>query len=186
MICDAFRYNSGMSTQPKSDNFTQPLHDGELPAHGQQVITACALIHHDFDGITKVFLPRRAAHKKFLPNVYEVPGGHIHFGEDIVAGLRREVQEEFGMAINVGDPFAAFTYLNEVKGSHSIEVIYFATFADDLSKITLDPESHSEFGWFAEDELDRIVDNPIKLHDDPEYIAVRKGFARLRGEPIVF
>lgn len=99
------------------------LHDSETPAHGQQVISACAFIHHDFGAIKKVFLPRRATTKKFLPGLYELPGGHIDYGEDIVAGLKCEIMEEFGMNIEAGDPFAAFTYVNTVKGSHSIEVI---------------------------------------------------------------
>ncbi len=90
-------------------------HDSETPAHGQQVITVCAFIHHDFDGTRKVFLPKRAETKKFLPGVYELPGGHIDYGEDIIAGLKREIMEEMGIKIRVGDPFAAFTYLNEIK-----------------------------------------------------------------------
>src|SRR6266566_5216805 len=69
-------------------------HDSETPAHGQQVITACVFIHHNFDGIEKLFWPKRADTKKFLPGVYELPGGHIDFGEDITAGLKREIQEE--------------------------------------------------------------------------------------------
>src|SRR3546814_9077575 len=84
-------------------------HDSEVPAHGQQVITACAFSHHNFDGIEKVFLPKRADTKKFLPGVYEIPGGHIDYGEDVAAGLKREIQEEFQMDIEIGDPFAAFT-----------------------------------------------------------------------------
>ncbi len=65
-------------------------HDSETPKHGEQVITACAFIHHLFDGIEKVFLPRRAETKKFLPGVLELPGGHIDFGEDIMGLLPNE------------------------------------------------------------------------------------------------
>lgn len=120
-------------------------HDSEVLAAGQQVITACALIHKKFDGVEKIFLPKRADTKKFLPSVYEIPGGHIDFGEDIVDGLKREIKEEFGADIEVGDLFASFTYMNQVKGSHSIEVIYFATFTSPIEDITLHQEDHSEF-----------------------------------------
>ena len=71
------------------------IHDSETLARGQQVITACAFIYHDFGGVIKVFLPKRANTKKFLPGVYELPGGHIDYGEDIEDGLRREIKEEF-------------------------------------------------------------------------------------------
>lgn len=156
-------------------------HDSEVPAHGQQVITGCAFIHKNFDGVEKVFLPKRADTKRFLPGVYEIPGGHIDFGEEIVEGLKREIKEEFDQEITVGDPFAAFTYTNEVKGSHSIEVIYFAKFKNDIVDVTLHPEDHSEYGWFAEYELGKVV-NDIKGKDDPEIQAMEKGFSLLRGE----
>ena len=160
-------------------------HDSETRAEGQQVITACAFIHQKFDGIEKVFLPKRAETKKFLPGVYEIPGGHIDYGEDIVDGLKREIMEELGMHLSVGDPFASFTYTNEIKGSHSIEVIYFGTFIDPIENITLNPEDHSECVWIGEDELEKIY-NANKRGDDPEIQALRKGFALLRGEfPLV-
>ncbi len=161
------------------------IHDSAKPAHGQQVITACAFIHHEFEGIEKVFLPKRAATKQFLPGVYELPGGHLDYGEDIVAGLKREVKEEFEKDILVGDPFAVFTYLNEIKGSHSVEVVYFAQFDNGADGIVLHPEDHSDYGWFAGDELDRAFGTE-KRSDDPEFMAVQKGFAILGGQRLKF
>jgi 8-oxo-dGTP pyrophosphatase MutT (NUDIX family) len=158
---------------------TKVSHDSETPAHGQQVITACAFIHHNFDGVEKLFWPRRAMTKKFLPGVFELPGGHIYFGEEMVPGLTREVFEEFGKKITVGDPFAVFTYTNPVKGSHSIEVVYFAQFTDGPDNITFDPEDHAEYRWVSEADL---ADVPERGTDDPERALIRKGFALLRGE----
>jgi ADP-ribose pyrophosphatase YjhB (NUDIX family) len=168
-------------------------HDSETPAHGQQVITACAFIHHEFDGVQKVFLPKRADTKKFLPGMYELVGGHIGFGEDIVAGLKREIIDELNRRVTIGDPFAAFTYENRVKGSHSIEVVYFARFVGSIGEIALNPEDHSTSHWFSEDEVvarrDEIVPSEQVDHkhidhrysDDPEYLAILRGFKILRG-----
>lgn len=155
-------------------------HDSETPAVGQQVITACALIHYNFGGTIKVFLPKRADTKKFLPGVYEIPGGHIDFGENIVAGLQREILEEFEVEVSVGDPFAAFDYTNPVKGSHSIEVIYFATLVGALEDIRLHPEDHSAYAWVAREELDEVMRDK-KTAGDPEYRAIAKAFALLDG-----
>jgi len=158
----------------------QTSHDSETPANNQQVLTACAFIHHEFDGVQKVFLPKRADTKKFLPGVYELPGGHIDFGEEMMDGLRREIKEEFGMECSIGDPFYVFTYTNDIKGSHSIEVIYFAEFKNDISEITLNPEDHSEFGWFAEDELINATTSGKTL-EDVEFVAMVKAFQLLGG-----
>ena len=168
-------------------------HDSATPAHGQQVISAVAFMHHYFEGVTKVFMPKRAYSKEFLPGLYEMIGGHIDFGEDIVAGLKREIQEEVGMDSTIGDPFASFTYMNNVKGSHSIEVVYFGQFVGDIDGIVTDPEDHSGYEWFSRDE---VVSNKGKIcppednadlddHDvDPEYAAILKGFDLLEGDSL--
>ena len=155
-------------------------HDSETPADGQQVLTACAFIHRSVDGEHQVFLPKRAATKKFLPNKFELPGGHVDYGEEMVAGLIREIDEEFGVAVSVGDPFAAFTYVNEVKGSHSLELVYFAQFTDENPDITLNPSDHSEAGWYSRDEA-----LTLNGDDEEEEVAVlRKGFDLLEGKSV--
>ena len=160
-------------------------HDSEVTAHGQQVITAYALIHKNFDGVEKIFLPKRADTKKFLPGVYELPGGHIDYGEDIIKGLKREIKEEFEVDIAVGEPFACFTYTNDVKGSHSIEVIYFAAFISPIEDIKIHPEDHSEFVWISEDELKKVM-TENKRGDDPEIQALKRAFELLGGGPLNF
>lgn len=151
-------------------------HDSEIPAEGQQVITACAFVHHNFDGVEKVFLPKRAETKKFLPGAFELPGGHIDFGEDIVEGLKREIAEEFGMQVGIGDPFGAFTYSNPIKGSHSVEVVYFAKFIDPIENVQLNSEDHSEYKWLSEEEID------TDTISGEEYKNIKEGFVLLRGE----
>ncbi|MCA9355569.1 NUDIX hydrolase [Candidatus Kaiserbacteria bacterium] len=160
-------------------------HDSETAAHGQQVITACALIHKNFDGVEKIFLPKRAGTKKFLPGVYEIPGGHIDYGEDLVEGLKREIKEEFEVDIAVGEPFASFTYTNDVKGSHSVEVIYFATFLSPIEDIKIHPDDHSEFGWFTEAELEKVM-TENKRGDDPEIQALKRAFELMSGSSLNF
>lgn len=161
------------------------IHDSATPTPGQQVITACAFIHREVDGIQKVFVAKRADTKKFLPGVYELPGGHIDFGENTEDGLVREIQEEFGIEVRLGDPFAVFTYHNEIKGSHSIEVIYFAELVDPDTEIKPNPEDHSTCGWFSEAELPQTFVSEKDTEDD-EVKSIYKGFALLKGEPLNF
>lgn len=159
-------------------------HDSETPAHGQQIFSVAAFIHHNFNGKEKVFLPKRAKTKKFLPDIFELPGGHVNFGEDMILGLKREVREENEVEISVGDPFYVFTYQNQIKGSHSIEVIYFATFTSSIETIRIHPEDHSEFRWVAEDEIHEILQ--CKDAEDPELKAIKRGFELLKGGQLNF
>ena len=104
----------------------------------------------------------------------------------------REIDEEFDMQASIGDPFAVFTYENQVKGSHTIEVIYFARFIDSLDKISINPEDHSRSDWFTEEEVKehRIEMVPVDqaLHkdgdNDAEYKAVLRGFDLIKGHQV--
>jgi hypothetical protein len=91
--------------------------------------------------------------------------------------------EEFEMKVTVGDPFNVFTYTNEVKGSHSIEVDYFATFSAPLENIKIHPDDHSTFGWFSEEEIKVVFANRINSND-PEIKAIYKAFSLLKGNKL--
>lgn len=161
-------------------------HDSETPAVGQQVFTVCGFIHQNSDGVEKLFLAKRAKTKKFFPDTFELPGGHVDFGEDMVVGLKREVLEELKINIEVGDPYYVFTYANNIKGSHSIEVVYFAHFIGSTESIQLDPEDHSETIWITEEEVNHIFVSKDKNIGDDEVKAIKRGFTLLRGESLQF
>ena len=160
-------------------------HDSEKPAHGQQVMSAVAVIHRERDGVREIFMPKRAETKKFLPGVFELPGGHVDYGENPVDGLKREILEELGVRVAIGDLLGVFDYTNEVKGSHSFELVYFATLLDDESKITLEPEDHSEYIWVREDTIERAYTD-AKGADDVEIQNVMRAFELLNGATLDF
>lgn len=147
--------------------------DSATPAHGQQVITACAAIYKIIEGKPAILLAKRAETKKFLPGKYELPGGHIDFGEQIEDGLAREITEELQLKVVVEDVFSAFTYVNEVKGSHSVELLYFASPIAG-SEPQVNPSDHSELTWFTKGTIEHVRD--INGADDIEYPHVLKAF----------
>ena len=51
-----------------------------------------------YDG-NKVLLLKRSPHLKKYPGEWDLPGGHLIVGEDIMTGLQREVWEETGLTI---------------------------------------------------------------------------------------
>ncbi|MFA6183653.1 MAG: NUDIX domain-containing protein [Parcubacteria group bacterium] len=135
-----------------------------------QKIVAAAFIHKD----GKLLIARRSSTKSFLPGVYELPGGHIEFGETMENGLFREIKEEFHVDVKIGDPFYVFTYTDKNNTAHAIEVDYFATLVDSDQNIELNAEDHSEFRWVGrEDFLNFFIGN------EAEGEAAKKGFTIL-------
>ena len=49
----------------------------------------------DNDG--KILITQRAATKKYLPNIWHIPGGQIDAGETVIEALKREVKEELDL-----------------------------------------------------------------------------------------
>ena len=142
--------------------------DSEVPAHGQQVVVVCSIIHRMRDGETEVLLPRRADTKRFMPRVFELPGGHVDFGESLTDALKREVIEELDLEITVGRLIDAFDYFNEVKGSHSVELVYEAQLLRDNDEPKLNPGDHSTYRWLTKDTLTEMLVGG-KTSADEEY-----------------
>lgn len=155
------------------------IQDSEQLASGQQVITACAIVYKYIDDQPAILLAKRADTKKFLPGKYELPGGHIEFGEQIEDGLKRELMEELQLEVEVGDLLSAFTYINEVKQSHSVELLYLACPVDG-STPKLNSADHSEIRWFTRGTIHEIVDT--NGSDDEEYTHILKAFDRLAAK----
>ncbi|MBI2837263.1 MAG: NUDIX domain-containing protein [Acidobacteria bacterium] len=52
----------------------------------------------------KILLIRRAAISTHDPGLWELPGGKLEYGEELVKAVEREVSEETGLAVAVGQP----------------------------------------------------------------------------------
>ena len=82
--------------------------------------------------------------------VWELPGERLNKGEDPATGLKREVFEELGVVIQVGQP----VYVNQFKhtrdGAYAFVVVYTATLEDDLAAFTVDPVEVADMQWVTE------------------------------------
>src|SRR5262245_15050724 len=90
-------------------------HVGETATRAQKVVVAAVMIR---DG--RVLLAKRAATKRIAPGKYHLPGGHVEHGEHPAAALAREMAEEFGVRVDVGEPVHAFAYL--WGGEHTVGI----------------------------------------------------------------
>jgi 8-oxo-dGTP diphosphatase len=107
----------------------------------------------DEDG--RILLARRA----FEPDAgkWDVPGGFLEEGEDPVEGLRRELREEAGVEIEVGDFAGVFvdTYDDLPNESYVLNLVWEARITE--GEPTPDDDV-SELRWFPRDALPQDVD----------------------------
>ena len=92
-----------------------------------------------------ILLLKRSNLSKKHKGEWDLPGGHIHEGEEIVDGLRREVKEE--ISVKVKDP--KFVFNNKGKKDHFYVEEWSGT------KIKLSKE-HTSFILCEMDKLDQL------------------------------
>ena len=92
---------------------------------------------------------------------WTLPGGGIEFGEDPADGARREVEEETGIRVRLGDVVGILSGVlePEVTASghriHNLQVVYRAEAVDgDLRDERGNSTDHAE--WIAFDRLDTL------------------------------
>jgi 8-oxo-dGTP diphosphatase len=137
------------------------LHETMTPLRPIRVV--CAIIH-DREG--RVLLAQRPAHKH-LGTKWEFAGGKIEPGELPAIALAREIKEELGCDIEVGQPLPAFTH---DYGTVAIEMLPFVCSLANGSSAP-HPHEHIAVQWVALSDLDEIDLAPA---DWPVVAALRR------------
>jgi len=108
----------------------------------KHVHVACAVIEHD----GKVLSTQRSAVMS-LPLKWEFPGGKIKQGEDAEAGLRREVFEELGIAVDIHRPLTPTTHV------YPTFTVTLYPFICTIRQGTITLHEHAAITWLDPDRL---------------------------------
>ena len=104
------------------------------------------------DSQGRLFLARRGIKAKNERGLWEFPGGSVEFGETMAAALRREMREEFGIEITVGELLDVVDHILKEEGQHWVSPTFLCNIAAGEPHI-MEPEKCAEIGWFPADEV---------------------------------
>ena len=99
-----------------------------------------------------LFLSRRGVKAKNEHGLWEFPGGSVEFGEKLADALRREMREEYGIEITVGELLDVADHILPEEGQHWVSPTFICRIISGEPRI-LEPEKCAEIGWFAPDEM---------------------------------
>jgi len=104
------------------------------------------------DNQGRLFLARRGPKAKNERGLWEFPGGSVELGETLGDALRREMREEFGVEIAIGDLLDVVDHILKEEGQHWVSPTFICTITSGEPYIR-EPEKCAEIGWFLPDEV---------------------------------
>ena len=108
------------------------------------------------DGEGRLFLARRGPTAKNERGLWEFPGGAVERGERLTDALRREIREEYGVEIDVGELLDVVDHILPAEGQHWVSPTFVCRIVSGTPTI-LEPGKCADIGWFA------LMDVPDEL-----------------------
>lgn len=102
------------------------------------------------DSQGRLFLARRGPQAKNERGLWEFPGGSVEFGEKLADALAREMREEYGVEIAVGQLLDIVDHILPEEGQHWVSPTFICTILSGEPTIR-EPEKCSDIGWFYPD-----------------------------------
>jgi 8-oxo-dGTP pyrophosphatase MutT (NUDIX family) len=99
----------------------------------------------------KYLVTRRSINEHYMPEMWDIPGGHFDEGEsDPNIVLKREIFEEVGLNIKINKIIHLFS---EIQGEkrHQFQAIYECEYIN--GEVKLDLDEHSEYKWVTKEEM---------------------------------
>ena len=108
------------------------------------------VVFYCHDGNGNILLHLRSDKNRDEHNTWDAGGGQVEFGETLEQALVREVQEEYGAAVQDFKHFKQLTVLrqHDNRPTHWLVNIYVVRVDPDEVKI-MEPEKNLRNGWFT-------------------------------------
>ena len=89
-------------------------------------------------------------------DVWDFPGGRLHFNEVPSDGLRRELKEELGVdSVDIEAPIYTFSIIPK-SGTPRFFVLYKCSLKDNSANFTLQKEEIEEIRWISKEEIEGL------------------------------
>jgi hypothetical protein len=130
----------------------------EAEAEGRRCVVGALVRDHR----GRVFVHRRGPNRVWLPNGWDVLGGHVEAGESLLEALAREITEESGWHL-VGTPRLIFTadWETDEDGTPNRrrEFDFLVEVQGDLTRPRLERPQHTEYRWIGPEEVALLDEN---------------------------
>jgi 8-oxo-dGTP diphosphatase len=103
----------------------------------------------------KIFLSKRGPKSQNEIGKWSMPGGTLEFGESFEQAIIREMQEEFGITVEIRDTLEPFNHLIPEEHQHWVALCFICKLKYGTPEIK-EPDKSEQIGWFNQSELKRM------------------------------
>lgn len=136
-------------------------------------LVAAAAIVDDLRRPARLLAARRSAPKK-LAGQWEFPGGKVEAGEDVLEALRREIREELGVSLRVGEEILHPQHLAwPIFNGHAMRVWMAEVAEGEPAPL----EDHDELAWLDIGDFNSVP----WLEPDVPIVAAVESWSRSRS-----
>jgi 8-oxo-dGTP diphosphatase len=114
------------------------------------------------DAHGRLFFARRGPQAKNERGLWEFPGGSVEFGETLADALKREMREEYGIEIAVGELLDVVDHILPEEGQHWVSPSFICSILSG-EPVIREPEKCSEIGWFRSEDAPRDLTQVSKV-----------------------
>jgi 8-oxo-dGTP diphosphatase len=104
------------------------------------------------DAADRLFLAQRGPLAKNERGLWEFPGGSVEFGETLADALQREMAEEYGVQIQVGELLDVVDHILPEEGQHWVSPTFICTIKSGQPTIR-EPGKCTAIGWYAPEDV---------------------------------
>ena len=112
--------------------------------------------------------------KNICRGIWEYPGGQVEVGENLIEALQREIREESGIEVQVGEMFCVSSNTCQYAGYNGVKVIPTKVMVDFICKPIGGTESTSDetddVGWFTPEEARAMIAAPALIERFKAYL----------------
>ncbi len=102
----------------------------------------------------RILLVRRASHRKWSPDKWDLVGGHAEKGEELDVALVRECQEEVGLTPLALSQIGTLYEAADKKHGSPFHIYSVRLWTGGRAQLLGD--EHSELGWFSAEQVETL------------------------------
>ncbi len=97
----------------------------------------------------KILLISRSEKEKFNPNELDFPGGKLEFGESPKQGLKREIEEETGLEVEIVKPTSSWSFMFD-ENTQIVGTTFYCKYKSGDVKLS---DEHTHHTWVTPEEI---------------------------------